>query len=341
MATQVLTALFDTRAEADRAVERLVSEYHLDRSAVTTVAQDASEAAYTPEQRRYEDRGFWGSLKDLFLPEEDRYAYAEGVRRGGVLVSVRAEDAQAEQIMDLLEANGAADVDLKEQEWRREGWVRTSSETVAPAGYRAETTGTLAGAPDGTPGNPPGTMLSRGVDQVAGTNVSGAHPENERLGVAGTTATGTAATELQATGEERIPIVEEQLRVGKRAVQGGRVRVRSYVVETPVTEQVSLHSETVQVERRNVDLPLSAADEAAFRERTIEATETSEEAVIAKDARVREELVIRKTGADRTQTVNDTVRRTEVEVEDTRGKVVETGTTVTDTTTATPVTPRR
>jgi hypothetical protein len=40
-------------------------------------------------------------------------------------------------------------------------------------------TGMGSSAPDGTPGNPPGTMASRAVDKVAGTNVSGAHPENE------------------------------------------------------------------------------------------------------------------------------------------------------------------
>src|SRR5690348_3190656 len=80
---------------------------------------------------------------------------------------------------------------------------------------------------------------------------------------------------------------EERLRVGKREVGHGRVRVRSYVVETPVQEQVTLHQERVEIERRPVDRPAAAGDD-AFRERTIEATETSEEAVVSKEARVRE-----------------------------------------------------
>jgi uncharacterized protein (TIGR02271 family) len=91
------------------------------------------------------------------------------------------------------------------------------------------------------------------------------------------------------------------------------------VVETPVQEQVMLRKEDVQVERRPVDRPMAAGDD-AFRERTIEATETSEEAVVSKEARVTEEVVVRKTAEERTETVRDTVRRTEVEVEDERGR---------------------
>jgi uncharacterized protein (TIGR02271 family) len=115
-----------------------------------------------------------------------------------------------------------------------------------------------------------------------------------------------------------IPLVEERLRVGKREVAQGRVRVRTYVVETPVQEQVTLREEHVEVERRPVDRPLTDADRVDFKDRTIEATETSEEAVIGKEARVREEVVVRKEAGERTQTVSDTVRRTEVEVEDDR-----------------------
>ena len=120
-----------------------------------------------------------------------------------------------------------------------------------------------------------------------------------------------------ATSEARIPIVEETLRIGKREVEHGRVRIRSYVVETPVSEEVTLREEHVDVSRRAVDRPLTDADD-AFRERVIEAIEHAEEAVVSKDARVREEVVIRKDADQRTETVQDSVRRTEVEVEDDR-----------------------
>ena len=82
---------------------------------------------------------------------------------------------------------------------------------------------------------------------------------------------------------------------------------------------MALREEHVQVERRAVDRPVAAGDD-AFRERTIEATESAEEAVVGKEARVTEEVVVRKQAEERTETVSDTVRRTEVEVEDGRGR---------------------
>jgi uncharacterized protein (TIGR02271 family) len=110
---------------------------------------------------------------------------------------------------------------------------------------------------------------------------------------------------------------EERLVVGKRQAAGGRVRVRSYVVETPFEEQVTLQQERVHVERRPVDRPVRPGD-AVFQERVIEASERSEEAVVTKEARVVEEIGLRKEADTRTETVRDTVRRQEVEVEDDR-----------------------
>ena len=126
-----------------------------------------------------------------------------------------------------------------------------------------------------------------------------------------------AATSTSGT-DEVVPVYEEQLRVGKRDVSHGRVRIRSYVVETPINEQVNLRNESVQVERRPVDRPV-AAGEALFQDRIIEAEERAEEVIISKEARIKEELTLRKTSEDRTQDIHDTVRHTEVEVQDDRG----------------------
>ncbi|UVC12620.1 YsnF/AvaK domain-containing protein (plasmid) [Rhizobium sp. TH2] len=117
--------------------------------------------------------------------------------------------------------------------------------------------------------------------------------------------------------EEVIPVVEEELRVGKRDVTAGRVKVRAYTVETPVSESVSLRDENVTIERRPVDRALDGT-ETAFQDRTIEAEERHEEAVISKEARVVEEIALRKTAEQREQTVSDSVRKTEVEIEDER-----------------------
>jgi uncharacterized protein (TIGR02271 family) len=131
-------------------------------------------------------------------------------------------------------------------------------------------------------------------------------------------ATGFGGTD-RTVEEERIPIVEEELRVGKREVERGGARVRSYVTETPVQEQVNLREEHVSVERRPVTGEAGRSDLRGgdmFQDREIEMTERAEEAVVDKEARVREELVVRKTAEEHSETVEDKVRHTEVEVDE-------------------------
>jgi uncharacterized protein (TIGR02271 family) len=118
---------------------------------------------------------------------------------------------------------------------------------------------------------------------------------------------------------QSIPVVEEELRIGKRAVQRGGVRVFSHVVEKPVEEDIQLREEHVRVERRPVDRPIGKGDTERMRDQTVEVTEMAEEPVVQKRARVREEVVVGKETTQRTEKVRDTVRRTEVEVENLKG----------------------
>ena len=114
-------------------------------------------------------------------------------------------------------------------------------------------------------------------------------------------------------GAGTLQLAEEQLSVGKRVVNRGGTRIRRYVVETPVEQSVSLHEERVTLERRPVTDGRPVTD--SFSERTLELTETAEEAVIAKTARVYEEVGLRKDATERVETVRDTVRKEEVEIE--------------------------
>src|SRR4030095_6828910 len=68
--------------------------------------------------------GLLGALVDVGVPEDEANYYAEGVRRGGVLVSVRAEDAMVDRVVSILERHNAVDVQRRAEEWRREGWTR-------------------------------------------------------------------------------------------------------------------------------------------------------------------------------------------------------------------------
>jgi uncharacterized protein (TIGR02271 family) len=121
--------------------------------------------------------------------------------------------------------------------------------------------------------------------------------------------------EMRERGETTIPIVEEELRVGKRAKEQGGVRIHTSVSEQPMEETVNLRHEEVDVERRPVDRPASEGD-FDFREETIEVPTVSEEAVVDKQARVTEEVTIRKDVEERPETIRDSVRRTEVHTED-------------------------
>jgi hypothetical protein len=67
--------------------------------------------------------GLVGALTASGVSESDANFYAEGVRRGGVLVTVRAESAeQAARAARILKQNGAADVQQRAAEWERQGW---------------------------------------------------------------------------------------------------------------------------------------------------------------------------------------------------------------------------
>jgi len=112
-----------------------------------------------------------------------------------------------------------------------------------------------------------------------------------------------------------IPIVDEEIEIGKRKVDAGGVRIRTRTVTKPFQEDVRLRDEHVSVERRRVDEPLSAADaNTELRDRVFEVKATSELPVVAKRAHAVEEIVLKRERTGRADQVRDTVRHTEVEV---------------------------
>lgn len=119
--------------------------------------------------------------------------------------------------------------------------------------------------------------------------------------------------------EESIPVIEEQLEVGKRQVERGGVRVRSRIVERPVQEELRLREEHVNVERRPADRLATEADLNRVREGSFEVTERAEQPVVNKETRVVEEVAIGKQVEERTETVRDTLRKTEVDVQKVEG----------------------
>ena len=112
-----------------------------------------------------------------------------------------------------------------------------------------------------------------------------------------------------------IPLVDEELEVGKRPVESGGVRVRTHVVSRPFDKDIHLREEHVTVERRRVNQPLAAEQaEALLHDRSILAGATSEAPVVQKQARVVEEIVVKKQAGERVAHIHDTLRHTEVDV---------------------------
>ena len=113
--------------------------------------------------------------------------------------------------------------------------------------------------------------------------------------------------------EEVIALGEEVLEVGKRTENRGTARIRRFVVETPIERQVTLQSERVVVERRR---PVSdKVTGEILTEVTVEIVETEEVPTVEKRLRLREEIVVRTERAQRIETVKETVRRDEVEIQ--------------------------
>jgi uncharacterized protein (TIGR02271 family) len=135
----------------------------------------------------------------------------------------------------------------------------------------------------------------------------------------GQNAAGTAGYSSEHRGDvnatTRIPVVEEKLNVGKEQVERGGARIRSRIVEKPVEEKVRLREEHVVVNRRPVDREVTDADRQNFRPGEMEITERAEVPVVGKQARVVEEVEVGKNVTEREETVRDTVRGTDVDVE--------------------------
>lgn len=333
MSKHSITAVFDTRAHAEQAMAQLKSS-GISASDITLLP--ASGEAVSSTQT---GQGFWASLEQLFGGTPDHATYAESIRRGGIMLSVRAEDDRLDDVIDILEQHGSVDLDEREANWRSSGWTGD-----APISGASTTTSSsaMAGSRGLGMDDPGMTSMSDASGSRMGTGALGAGVLGAGAGALGTAAyeeRRDASTSIQPvaerptlvadrttvpasarSGDETIKVYEERLDVGKRSVSRGKVRVHTHVETREVSEDVTLHSEVVSVDRRVVDRPVSAAafDVDPFKERTIEMEEFAEEAVVAKSAHVVEEIGIRKEGADHIQNVHETLRKTVVDIEDGR-----------------------
>jgi len=84
--------------------------------------------------------GLLGALVGAGIPEEDAHVYAEGIRRGGTLVSARVDDSLVDSAVDIMDRHNVVDIDERRTEWQAGGWSRYD-ETAAPYSMPASAAG--------------------------------------------------------------------------------------------------------------------------------------------------------------------------------------------------------
>ena len=288
--SHTVIGLFNNRNEAQAAKQELnqkgFTEGNIDvshRKASDGKTSGATEAVSTTATTAHVEitdsvGNFFSSLFGGDETTAKNYSNAAG--DADAILTVHADSVEkAREAAAILDRNGAIDIDAaSSQHTERTSTAATQTTTAAPnTTHTADTT----------------------------------HTANTTH-TAETTAQNVAGTQ----GEMTIPIIEEQIQVGKREVETGGARVRSRIVEKPVEASVRLREEHVVLNRHAVDRAVTDADLSSFKEGDISITERAEVPVVAKEARVVEEVVVGKNVTERQETIRDTVKRTDVEVEE-------------------------
>src|SRR5450830_1209712 len=322
-----LIAVFDNRNDAQAAKDELYAagfagaeiRHNEAAGSSATAAAGTSPAGGTAAGTAPNDTGFGAGIRhffaDLFGVDDSQGSrYADLVARGQhVLTLVTMSEHEVERAADIVERHGPVDIDEESGGQAVPGGQLAGGAAAAAGAMGA---GLAAGmSQQSAAGSVQGSIGGQGSAQGG---MPGSQPQGDLSGQQG--------SRQRAEGTV-LPVVEEELRVGKRQVQRGGVCIFQRVVETPVHESLTMREEHISIERRPVDQPISAAEVASFEDKSIELRETAEEAVVEKSARVVEEVVVGKQVSEHEQQIADTVRRTEVEMEQLGGGAAGTGST--------------
>lgn len=229
--TRSVTAFFDTSEHASAARADLIA-VGLPESDVNVIGSGADQFTVDPVH----EGGFWEKLANFFMPDDDRRAYAEGLRRGGFAVSVRSSEALYDRVIDVLDRDGAVDLDERELTWKDEGWSPADGgvdNVVGTTTYRPADAGTagfggsfagedgIARVDEATNPDVRERIGAGTADQTAPAPTGGPHTYGQSA---------TPADDQLADEAEGRPRATEPL-PGRRDLAHGRSRVRSYIVE--------------------------------------------------------------------------------------------------------------
>ncbi|WP_237476554.1 hypothetical protein [Lichenibacterium dinghuense] len=231
---RAVTAFFDTQDAADRARDDLVAAGV--PSGSVRVAGGQATAAEPPHPH-----GFWESLKDFFVPDEDRHMYAEGLRRGGFAVAVDTDSAAYDRVLEILDRDGAVDMEERSAGWRGEGWDGLTGPEPLGAREMAYTpSGSATGGFAASRADQPlfdGPMDTASIEpgSVVPPDPAGYRPPAARPATTPDAAYAAAMPGLGDTARESSPMPGTRqdapsLTGPTRDTSHGRTRVRSYVV---------------------------------------------------------------------------------------------------------------
>jgi uncharacterized protein (TIGR02271 family) len=251
MMRHTVVGLFENSENAHRAADSLIDE-----GISFNNVDISSTEGYREEDVREgkEEDGISRFFNSLFGENTSDYEnYSRLASHGRTIVTVHCSTmAEAEKVAEILDNNGAEDVDRKARE----------------------------------------LSARRGTAEGRST---------ESIGYSDT-----------------MPVIEEEMQVGKKSVETGDVRVRSRIIEKPVEESVRLRTESINVERNPVSRKATAAEMENFKDTTIEASESKEVPIVNKEARVVEEVKLRKEISEKDETIRGSVKRQDVDVDKTK-----------------------
>ena len=122
-------ALYDRQADAE------AMQAELERLGIIDLDHDLhSQDSAGFDRQAYSDDanpGLWGKKGGVKPPKEDRHIYEEALRRGGYLLTVNCDDAEAARVHQLLDGSNAVDMVDREREMRASGF--TPHVAAAPA----------------------------------------------------------------------------------------------------------------------------------------------------------------------------------------------------------------
>lgn len=195
--SRTITALFDSRSDAEAGLQR-IKACGIDTDDVR-IHDQTQDGATSHDRSSDRDTGIWASIKNAFLPDEDRHAYEEGVRRGGTVLSADVDEDKVDEAVRALEDANSVDLDERSSQWRSDGWTPQAAASAAFGGTSA------------------------------------------------------------MRDDDRRDDYSDSFVAGRREVERGGGKVRSYVTDTPMHEQVRLRGERASADRRPSDGVTSTA----------------------------------------------------------------------------------